>query len=406
MIDQPTRAQAETPGGINVAIMGSRGYPSTYGGFETFVRRLAPWLASRGHIVTVYGHGGRRHEMSTLDGVLVIKTRGVASKNLSTISHGMTAAFSVMARRPDVVLALNVANGPALPLLNARGIPSVMNVDGIEWERAKWGPIAKAAFRIGARATAAHATRLVADSVEVARVWRERYRVAPTFIPYGADVVGPLPRNRLDELGICPGSYALVVARLAPENNVDLFLDSLEELGWSIPAVVVGSANYSNPVELRLRQLSDEGRIIWLGHVSDQGLLAQLWSHAGVYFHGHSVGGTNPALLQALGHGAPTLAIDTPYNREVLQNSDQVLLPRADHIAERLLRVIGDASARAALSEYGRSVVRARYMWSDVLDAYETLLLDAAGSERPRVGFASGRRAPARGAAVRPRVRR
>jgi glycosyltransferase involved in cell wall biosynthesis len=343
---------------MRIAILGSRGYPSTYGGFETFVRRLAPWLVEQGHELTVYGRGSGHRSEQVVDGVRVVNTRGIERKAAGTTTHGLTAAIDCARTRPDVVLALNVANGPALPLLRARKIPVVMNVDGIEWQRGKWGLAARGAFRLGARMSARFADVLVADSREVGRIWRARFGVDSVYIPYGADVIEDAREDRVLDLGLKPGTYALAVARLVPENNVGVFVDAIESLGDSVPAVVVGSATYSSPLEQRLDELARSGRILWLGHVADQNLLGELWAHAGVYFHGHSVGGTNPSLLQALGSGAPVVAV----------------------VAAELSRVLNDEDERQRRADAGRRIVATQYSWSGVLSDYEKTLRRAGGS--------------------------
>lgn len=369
---------------LRIAIVGSRGYPSTYGGFETLVRRLAPFLQARGHSVTVYGRqapsgGGRSQD---INGVRVVHPPGIDSKSLSTLSFGATAALHVAWERPDVALVLNVANGFVLPILRARKVPIAVNVDGIEWQRAKWGLVARRMFQTGAALTARYADRLIADAREIALVWTDLFNVEPVFIPYGADIVDNPSGDRLGAYGLKARRYALVVARLVPENNVDLFLDALERAEPRIPAVVVGAANYSTPLTTRLRKLDREGQVSWLGHLDDQSLLEQLWTNAGVYFHGHSVGGTNPALLQALGCGAPTIAVSTKYNREVLGREEQLIPPDADLLASALSGVLGDADIQARLSAHGKSVVAARYRWDDVCESYESALktLAARGS--------------------------
>jgi glycosyltransferase involved in cell wall biosynthesis len=346
------------------------------------VGRLAPWLVSRGHQVTVYGRGNRRSWTREVDGVHVVDTRGLNTKSASTASHGVTAALHCLRHKPDVVLGLNVANGPAVLLLRARSVPVVMNVDGVEWKRAKWGRLAKAGFRVGAVLSARFAQTLVADSIEIGRIWEEEYDVEPVFIPYGGDVLDDILPGRVRELGLVPGTYALAVARLAPENNVELFLDAMESEGWATPTVVVGSANYRNPIEARLERLSADGRVLWLGHVDEPDLLAALWAHAGVYFHGHSVGGTNPALLSALGCGAPTLAVDTPFNREVLEADEQLLPPDPGVVAEAIRTLLDDQDARARFGARGQRIIRDRYSWDSVLAEYESTLI--AASLHPR----------------------
>jgi glycosyltransferase involved in cell wall biosynthesis len=267
-------------------------------------------------------------------------------------------------------LVLNVANGFFLPILRAAGTATAVNTDGIEWERGKWGKLARNVFLAGAHATARSADVLVADSQAIGDIWREKFGVTSTFIPYGAPVVNDAPADRVRAIDLEPDTYALVVARLIPENNVELVLDALDLLVPRVPAVIVGSANYSAPIEDRLRELDHRGALRWMGHVSDQELLQQLWSNCGVYLHGHSVGGTNPALLQALGAGAPTLALSTVFNQEVIGRDEQLFPSDAGRLAAMIREVLGDERLRARMAEHGRRTVAERYDWQDVAERY------------------------------------
>lgn len=360
---------------MKFAIIGSRGFPSSYGGYETLVRYLAPDLVRRGHDVTVYCRTrdeGRRSWVA--EDVRCIATPGTDTKSLSTLSFGFTSCADAAARAYDAALVLNIANGFFLPMLRARGVPTALNTDGLEWERGKWGSFAKATFRLGARMTAKHATSLIADSEEMRRIWQERFAVDSTFIPYGAPVVEHAGRDRLESLGLEPGTYVLVVARLIPENNVDLALDALLEMSPRPRTIIVGSANFDSPLEARLKQLEAYPWLDWLGHVSDQELLSQLWANCGVYLHGHSVGGTNPALLQALGAGAPTLALDTAFNAEVLRTPDALYPTDAGRLARMIQALLDSPSGRAAFIARGRQTIADRYQWRDVCAAYNDVL--------------------------------
>lgn len=362
---------------MKLAILGSRGFPSTYGGYETLVRRLARDWTKLGHQVTVYCRtrdAGRRTWCA--EGVRCIWTPGRDSKSLSTLSFGATSSIDAAFRRYDAVLVLNIANGFFLPLLRFVGTPTVVNTDGIEWKRGKWGPIGRRVFLCGARLTARHSSLLVADSKAIARLWETQFGVPSTFIPYGADVISDPGRDRVAALGLESKSYALVVARLIPENNVELFLDALDEMSTVAPAVVVGSTNYRSDLESRLRSLDHSGRVRWFGHVSDQELLTQLWTNCGAYVHGHSVGGTNPALLQALGAGAPTLALDTEFNREVLSNDEQLFGYDPRQLAERLEMLLANAETQSRFSSYGQAIVDKHYSWEAVSTSYLEALSD------------------------------
>lgn len=356
---------------LRLAIVGSRGFPSTYGGYETLVRYLARDWTARGHSVSVYCR--TREEVRrtwTTEGVRCINTPGWDSKNLSTLSYGLTSHVDAALRGYDAALVLNVANGFFLPLLRARGIGTVVNTDGIEWERGKWGTAAQSVFRKGAGLSARYADILVADSEAVAEVWKSMFRRDSVFVPYGAPVVADVPRTRVEALGLVPGQYALAVARLIPENNIDLFADVLDASPTPIPAVVVGNAVATSPIEERLQALQKRGRVKWLGHVVDQELLTALWAHCGVYVHGHSVGGTNPALLQALGAGAPTLALNTRYNIEVLGDGPQMFPHDPAMLAQMIGEVLRQPELQQRFRVAGQTIVRERYQWDDVCERY------------------------------------
>jgi glycosyltransferase involved in cell wall biosynthesis len=376
----PRLPLAQRGGPLRIAILGSRGYPSTYGGYETLVRQMAKAWSDEGHKVTVYcrersdQHSRRQWEV---DGIRCIATAGYESKAASTLSFGLSSHADAAFRDFDAALVLNVANGYFLKLLEARGTPTVVNTDGIEWVRGKWGKTAKKIFYEGAKRCANDATLLISDSLAIGAIWSKEFGVDPRFVPYGAEIVDEPSSHKLEEAGIAPGSYALAVARLVPENNVDLMLDALERISGDTPAVVVGSANYDAPIAARLQRLHDAGKLNWLGHVHDQELLTQLWSNAAVYVHGHSVGGTNPALLQALGAGAPTLALDTPFNLEVLLSKDQLYPNDAEALAAMISAVMSDPAQQARLREYGQATIRSRYQWQDIYDGYERVLRDA-----------------------------
>lgn len=365
----------------SVAIIGTRGYPSYYGGFETAVRRLAPFLCDQGWEVTVYGRpdGVRENDAHRDTRVHSVITAGLETKQLSTLSFGLTAVIATIRLRPDVALVMNVANGFWLPLLKLAGIPSVVNVDGIEWERAKWGKAARRMFRFGADLTARFGTHLVADAREIRRRWASITKKELEFIPYGGDEPGTLAVPA----GVMPGTYALLVARFVPENSIEEFLDAARIISKTNQVVLVGSSGYADPIEEKVSRLAaSEERITWLGHVSDDDFLHGLWQNAGVYFHGHSVGGTNPALVQAMACSAPIVARDTAYNREVLADTSMFVKPDGAAIADACLLVLRDHELREKMKRQTYVRSRTHYSWEGVCTAYEKLLEHARESNR------------------------
>lgn len=369
----------------SVAIIGTRGYPSFYGGFETAVRKLAPYLAENGWDVTVYGRAGatKPDDVDRDSRVISRLTRGIESKSLSTLSYGLTSCLDSAVRKPDVALVMNVANGFWLPVLRARQIPTLVNVDGIEWDRAKWGRAAKAMFRAGAKATALWGNELLYDSEEIRSRWKRDFGRDGVFVPYGGDIPEDLPVDP----GLSHRGYVLVVARFVPENSIDEFLTAAETLSKKWPIVIVGSTGYGGEFDKRADELAQQSaNVQWLGHVSNDKRLLSLWQHAGVYFHGHSVGGTNPALVQAMAAGAPTVARDTVYNREVLADA-ALFTPPTPVAIERTIdglmrnhsqqeRLVSAARIRAA-NEYSWASVNQRYE-----DALEQLIVERQGTKR------------------------
>jgi glycosyltransferase involved in cell wall biosynthesis len=368
---------------MRIHIVGTRGFPSSYGGFETLVRHLAPYLVARGHQVTVFDREPERrqdgHRTRVVDGVRVFSSWGLDGTASSTLSHGLSSTFVTAKERPNVALVMNVANGFFLPVFRARGVPVALNVDGIEWERDKWSSVGKRVFRAAAASTAWWADCLIADSMAIAERWRTEFHRESCFIPYGGDPQSRLPGpERVVHLGLEPGGYVLIVARLVPENNVPIMLEAARRTGK--PTVVVGSGCGSD-LEQQIRAQHNPPQVTALGHVSDQGLLSALWAHCGVYLHGHSVGGTNPALVQAMGLGAPVLALDTPFNREVVVRDDLLVPLETDVIARRADLLLRSPELRAAATAWGRARVATVYNWAAVCAGYELVLTTLARAD-------------------------
>jgi len=354
-----------------IAILGSRGYPSHYGGFETLVRHLAPYLVQRGHEVVVYGRGeGWRPATENIDGVTVINTWRLETKSTSTLTYGLTASRHLARHPTDAALLMNVANGYHIRRIQRAGIPVVVNVDGIEWEREKWGSLARRIFLQGAALVARHASAVVCDARAISCIWEQQFGRKGIFIPYGAPVLNDVGTGLLREGGLPEGGYVLVVARIVPENNMDLLLDAVDRMAPRPDVIVVGDSNYEHCTVDRLRSIASTGEVLALGHIDNQELLNELWAHAGVYWHGHSVGGTNPALLQALGAGSPTLALDTPFNREVIGNDDQLVESSASLLAIRIEKVLSNLALADDFARRGQAIVEKRYSWDAVCEKY------------------------------------
>lgn len=371
---------------LNIGVFGARGIPSTYGGYETFFTVLLPELVRRGHDVTVYCRKGEVEGTEPFMGVKRHILPAIASKQASTLSHGAIAAVTARLARHDVVLAVNVANAPFCAALRATGTRVVLNTDGQEWMRGKWGPLAKSYFRGAARIAGRSATALIADSSGMADIYEREFNAASTVIPYcwtGLDVAsGADPQT----FGVAPGQYAIIAGRLVPENNIDAVVDAYTESNLPLPLLVLGSANYDSPVERRIAAAaSRDPRIIRGGHVADRGTYGRLVAEAAVYIHAHSVGGINPSLIEAMGVGARVLALDTPFNRQALGDAGEYF-DRPSELAPAMVSTLAASSAEdEALRDLARARVGTTFSLVAVADAYEQLLRAGAAAARGEI---------------------
>ena len=372
-------------------MIGTRGVPARYGGFETAIEEVGRRLADRGHRVLVYS---RNPDASTplprfYRGMRVIELPAMRRRSLETLSHtGASIAHLLPRVHPDVAFVFNAANSPFLPALRAARIPVATHVDGLEWKRGKWGPTGQRYYRAAEAAAVRFSDALIADARGIADYYDQEFSAPTELIAYGAPQV-PTRTDRLPELGLEAGGYHLVVARFEIENHVDVIVDGYTRSSARRPLVVVGSAPYSDEHTRRIESLAD-ARVRLLGGIWDQELLDQLYAGALVYHHGHSVGGTNPSLLRAIGAGTAVDAFDVPFNREVLGDAGRYWSD-ADDVAA--LVASAEADPAAHLERGGLSLERARlYDWDEVADRYEALARRLA-AQGPSHHRPSGRRA-------------
>lgn len=366
---------------LDVGVYGARGIPSTYSGFETFLTVLLPELTRRGHAVTMYCRAGEVPGSHPYAGVRRVLLPAVSTKQLATPTHGALAAVVARWRRHDVVLAVNVANAPYCLLGRLTGQPVVLNPDGQEWLRGKWGAFARAYWRGCARLASRSAAALVADCEAMARIYRDEFTAPSTVIPYcWTELEKSTGDGVLSRLGVEPGRYALVAGRLVPENNTDRVAEAYARSGVDWPLLVLGAANYRSPVA---RALSDLARrhpaVCLVGHVGDRADYARLVGDAGAYLHAHSVGGINPSLVEAMGCGGRIIALDTAFNREALGGAGTYFADFVDGLPRLLREVVReDAAASAARRQAAARRARSRYSLAAVADAYERLLVEVA----------------------------
>ena len=380
---------------MRIAMMGTRGVPARYGGFETAIEEIGRRLAANGHEVVVYCRGAEEPKPDSYLGMELVHLPAARRKSLETLSH--TALSSVHAlrrgRRPDVAFVFNAANAPFLPLLRRTGAPIAVHVDGLEWRRDKWSGAGQRYYRTVESLSVRWADALIADAQGIADYYLEEFGAETELIAYGAPILENPNDERVKELGLEPEGYHLVVARFEPENHVTEIVEGYLASAAKLPLVVVGSAPYADEYTARINALAGDGeRVRMLGGVWDQDQLDQLYARSLTYLHGHSVGGTNPSLLRAMGASTAVLAWDVVFNREVLGDNGRFFGSPSElaPLLEQAESDPGDCVKRGRLLQDRAATT---YRWDDVAQAYEELARRLAAGQSTR-GRATGRRKP------------
>ena len=357
---------------MRIAFLGIRGVPANYSGFETFAEEFGKRLVQRGHEVTVYGRDrsvprGTREYL----GMRVVRLPAPRSKYFETVIHSLFAAFHALTARYDVVYVCNVANVSAVILLRLFGRRVVLNVDGLEWKRGKWSPIGKAYYRLCAWMAAHLPIHVVTDARVIQRYYLEAYGRDTDYFPYGTDL-GPVPDDgTLARLGLEPGRYVLYVGRLEPENNAHVVVEAYANVQTDLPLAIVGDAPYASEYIAALHTTTDP-RVRFLGGIYGPGYRI-LRSHATACVQATEVGGTHPALVEAMGHGNAILANDVPEHRETLGDAGRYYRGSGE-LADQLQALLDDPSLADELRRRAHQRARERYGWDAITDAYETWL--------------------------------
>ncbi|MCU1476596.1 MAG: glycosyl transferase [Subtercola sp.] len=385
--------QPAEPRRLRIAMVGTRGVPAAYSGFETAVEEIGQRLVAHGHDVTVYCRKGAVEPLREYLGMKLVHLPAVRSKTMETLSHTTLSSLHLLVhRRHDVAFVFNAANAPLVPLIRARGAATAVHVDGLEWKRDKWSGTGKKYYRLAEQFAVRSADALIADAAGIADYYDHEFGVPTELLTYGSTILKNSGADRLAELGLQPGQYHLVVARFEPENHVDVIVEGYRASAATLPLVVVGSAPYSHSYTQKIQAVAEtDARIHLLGGVWDQQLLNQLYANALTYSHGHSVGGTNPSLLRAMGAGTSVVAWNVVFNREVLGGNGRYFDSPAE-LGRLLEAAEADRIGTKRLGERLADRAAARYDWDDVCAGYERLAQKLAAGYSTR-GLSKGRRA-------------
>lgn len=371
---------------MRIAILGTRGVPASYGGFETFAEQLSTRLVARGHQVTVYC---RAHYVSPRQleykGVRLKVLPTIRHKYLDTVIHSFLSAMHGVGRRYDAALICNAANAAFAPILRLTGTPVAINVDGLEHKRRKWNWMGRAYYLMSERLAVWLPNETVTDARVIQEYYMARYGAGSTMIAYGAEVERRLDRAAVRQWGVEPNRYVLYVSRLEPENNARLVVEAFKKVRTSHRLLIVGDAPYAHEYIKELRDCARrDRRILFTGFVFGDAYRA-LQQNAYCYVHATEVGGTHPALLEAMGYGNCVLTLATPENIEAVGDAG---IPYADSkdLSVKLQSVLRDGAIVNQYRQRAQARVRERYDWEYVVDRYEDLFARMAGHASPHAG--------------------
>lgn len=364
--------------------MGTRGVPSSYSGFETCVEQLGLRLVERGHDVTVYC---RKHHIE-YDGVVykgmkLVKLDTIRNKYLDTIVHSFISSIHALFHRYDIALYFIAGNSPVTWIPRVVGTKTMLNVDGLDWEREKWPTFAKKYIQLSEFLATKLPDLFITDCAIVQDYYEKQYKVKPPYIPYGSEVSILPPGETLAKFGLEPNKYILFVGRLVPENCVHHLIKAFRSIETDLKCVIVGSSSYSDDYIDELHALAeDDSRIIFTGYAFGKDYL-EFGSNALIFVETSGVGGTHPALTEAMGFGNCVVVNNTPQNLETI--SDAGLFYDGKEGDSSLKRLLEDLIDKPGLiEEYKeRSLNRANndFSWETITDSYESLFYKLLGKK-------------------------
>ncbi len=356
---------------MKIAIIGSRGYPYVYSGYETFVKELSERLVERGIEVHVYCHRNLFNAYPPqVNGIKLHYIPTIEKKSLSQLIHSFLSLFHATFSPVDVILAVNAANGPLGWIPKLRGKKTLINVDGLEWLRPKWKGLGSKYFYFAARTATKLYDVIITDADEMRKVYLEEFKTDSTVIAYGAPAFQEAEISLLERFNLEPDGYYLVVGRLIPDNNADLIIRGFLESESTKKLVIVGDVPYRDEYAEGLKKLQDEN-LIFLGYVTNASELMALYQNCFAYLHGHKYGGTNPTMLKAMANKCAILALNTPFNREMLSGTLGIFFEEdARYVASAIEILENQPEKLLLLRAQVMDGLTAKYDWESITNAY------------------------------------
>ena len=367
---------------LKIALMGTRGIPASYSGFETCVEQLGQRLQARGHAVSVYCRSHHiRYPGRYYKGMRLIKLPTIANKYLDTITHTLLSSYHALWQRYDVALYFIVGNSPASWIPRLVGTKTLINVDGLDWKREKWPGWAKAYIRFTEYLAVRLPNAYLTDSKIVQAYYQDRYRSTPHYIPYGSEVELTPAGDTLDAFGLVPGNYVLFVGRLVPENCAHHLVGAFRALDTDLKCVIVGDAPYAESyIDGLKKSARNDPRIIFTGYQFGKAY-HELGTNALIFVETSGVGGTHPALVEAMAFGNCVIVNNSPENLETIGSAGLAYdgTSGAEALAGVLSALFEQPEEISRYQRAARQRSRDTFRWDTITDQYEQLFYQLLG---------------------------
>ena len=360
---------------MKIGIVGTRGIPNFYGGFEEFAQHLSESLVKRGYEISVYNPHIHPYKKSKWRGVDIIHCYDPESKigTIGQFIYDFNCILDSRKRGFDIILQLGYTSSSIWNWIFPKGSLIITNMDGLEWKRSKYGRPVQFFLRFAERLAVYFSDHLVADAPAIQSYLDNKYHVQSSYIPYGAVLCQKFNRSLLSEYQLDNLEYYILIARIEPENNIEMILEAFTSSRHlsNKRFVVVGSMH--NSYARYIRKRFNDSRILYLGYISDKEKLNSLRYFSEIYFHGHSVGGTNPSLLEAMACGSYICAHDNKFNKYIL-SGNAIYFKDARDIRNLLNGTISIHNRESWISN-NLQKIKYNYSWEKIVDDYESIIM-------------------------------
>lgn len=356
---------------MKIGILGTRGIPNAYGGYEQFAEYFSAGLVERGHEVWVYNSHTHPYKSSTWNGVNIIHCTDLENKigTAGQFIYDYNCFKDSRKRNFDVLLQLGYTSSSIWHFLWPDTI-NIINMDGLEWKRSKYNLLTRKFLKWAEKLAVKHADQLIADSIGIQQYLASEYGVDSVYIPYGSEDVKKADENLLQTYGLTANQYFLIIARIEPENNIEMIIKGYLKSAHPFPLVIVGNPENKFGKYLKQRFISDKIRFI--GAIYNKEVVNALRVFSTLYFHGHSVGGTNPSLLEAMGSRCIISAHNNIFNKSIL--TDFATYFSNDTEVAEIIKSGTDGAIKENWKQKNVEKVRLIYNWEKIIDSYENVL--------------------------------